>query len=62
MAMSTHVADDEWERAGDRCPSEFDGADTVEAYEVEDGVVFYDAENPLAWLEATRVVSLSELL
>lgn len=37
-----------------------DGVETVEAYETEGGVVFYDAENPTAWLEATRAVTLRE--
>lgn len=37
-----------------------DGADAVESYETEDGIVFYDAENPLAWLKANRALTLSE--
>ena len=36
------------------------GTETVETYEVEDGVVLYDAENPLAWVEAEAAVSLSD--
>lgn len=32
----------------------------VEAYEVEGGVVFYDADNPMAWVEARSTVELSE--
>jgi hypothetical protein len=32
----------------------------VGAYEVDDGVVFYDVDNPLAWVEAARAVPLSE--
>ncbi|PSQ28118.1 hypothetical protein BRD03_04500 [Halobacteriales archaeon QS_9_68_17] len=31
-----------------------DGIDSVEAYETEEGVVFYDAENPLAWLRSVE--------
>lgn len=31
---------------------------TVEAYETEDGVVLYDAENPLAWLKASHARSV----
>lgn len=56
--MSDSVDADRWDSAGDR-PS--DGTDTVEAYEVEDGTVFYDAENPLAWVEASNTVRLDEL-
>jgi len=37
-----------------------DGIDSVEAYETEEGVVFYDAENPLAWLETSKTLSLRE--
>ncbi|AUX10182.1 hypothetical protein AArcSl_2562 [Halalkaliarchaeum desulfuricum] len=32
--------------------------DTVEAYEDDGNVVFYDAENPLAWVETTRALDL----
>ncbi len=38
-----------------------DRLETVESYETDDGVVFYDAENPLAWVETTRTLSLEEL-
>lgn len=27
---------------------------TIEAYETEDGIVLYDAQNPLAWLKASH--------
>jgi len=36
------------------------GTETVEAYETDDGVVLYDAENPLAWVEATESLTLRE--
>ncbi|ELY52067.1 MULTISPECIES: DUF7331 family protein [Natronococcus] len=42
--------------------SEPEGTATVEAYEIEDGVVFYDAENPLAWVEASRTLALEEFV
>lgn len=32
----------------------------IEAYDTADGIVFYDGENPLAWLQSTTVVELSE--
>jgi hypothetical protein len=41
--------------------AEPDGVATVESYEVDGGVVFYDAENPLAWVETTETVALSDL-
>jgi hypothetical protein len=34
--------------------------ESVESYETEDGVVFYDAQNPLAWLKAKRALELTE--
>jgi len=33
---------------------------TVESYDTEDGVVLYDADNPLAWLKATNATPLAE--
>jgi hypothetical protein len=32
----------------------------VEAYETDDGVVLYDAGNPLAWIESRAPVRLDE--
>lgn len=37
-----------------------DGTTTVEAYEVDDGVVLHDAEDPFAWVEASVAVDLAE--
>lgn len=34
--------------------------ETIEAYETDDGVVLYDAENPLAWVQATDAVPLTD--
>jgi hypothetical protein len=42
----------------DRAPDTVEG--TVESYETDEGVVFYDARNPLAWMEASATVRLSE--
>jgi len=36
--------------------------DFVETYETDDGIVFYDVDNPLAWLESDQVVPLDETL
>ena len=57
--MSDHVDAGRWDSADARRP-DHDGIDTVEMYEVEDGTVLYDAENPLAWVETTTTVQLSE--
>ncbi|MGQ4555756.1 DUF7331 family protein [Halobellus sp. GM3] len=39
---------------------EANGLGDVESYEVDDGIVFYDPQNPLAWVEASRPVTLTE--
>jgi hypothetical protein len=38
-----------------------DGVATTESYEDDGAVVLYDAENPLAWVEADDAVSLSRM-
>jgi hypothetical protein len=43
-------------------PAGEDARESVEAYDTEDGVVLYDAENPLAWLKGTNAVSLGDIL
>ena len=66
VTMSSRNDVDQWESAetgrrdGDdeNAP---DGTETVESYELDGGgVVLFDAENPLAWVEATAAVRLSE--
>lgn len=39
-------------------PAVSDAVRTTESYETEAGVVFYDAENPLAWVQTDHVVDL----
>lgn len=34
---------------------------SAEFYETDDGVVLYDAENPLAWVQSTVSVQLKDL-
>lgn len=41
-------------------PTSEPGFETVESYEVDDGVVLYDAENPLAWVRADSPVAPDE--
>lgn len=38
------------------------GFETVESYDVEDGVVLYDAENPLAWVRTDAPIRLDHQL
>jgi hypothetical protein len=58
--MSDHVDAGRWDSADARRP-DHGGPDTVELYEVEDGTVLYDAENPLAWVESSTAVPIQEL-
>jgi len=37
-----------------------DAIETTEAYETDDGVVLYDAENPLAWIQSGTAVPLDD--
>jgi hypothetical protein len=48
----------ETERHGDEDGPERVAA--IESYETEDGTVFYDADNPLAWMEAGRTLPLED--
>lgn len=41
-------------------PVPMDGTETVECYEVDDDVVLYDAENPLAWIETDTAVEITD--
>lgn len=42
-------------------PEQADAIETTEAYETDDGVVLYDAENPLAWIQSATTVALDDL-
>jgi hypothetical protein len=34
---------------------------TTETYETDEGTVFYDAQNPLAWVQTDTTISLTDL-
>jgi hypothetical protein len=36
------------------------GFETIEAYDVEDGVVLYDADDPLAWVRSDAPTRLDD--
>lgn len=59
MAMSEHVDSERWDSA-DQTRPETGGDVSVESYRTDGGVVFFDAENPLAWLETSATVRLSD--
>ena len=43
-----------------RDPNVSEAVETVEAYETDDGVVLYDAENPLAWVQTDEAVPIED--
>lgn len=55
--MSTHPNNENGNSADASEPA---GVATVESYEVDNGVVLFDAENPLAWVETTEAVPVTE--
>jgi hypothetical protein len=60
--MADHADSERTNRspAADSRPGEANGLDDVESYEVDGGVVFYDPQNPLAWVETSRPVTLED--
>ncbi|MFB6124517.1 MAG: hypothetical protein ABEJ59_00995 [Halanaeroarchaeum sp.] len=61
----TYVTDDATgdERPHDvpELPADPDPAETIEAYRTsDDGVVLYDADNPLAWVKSTAAVPIGD--
>ena len=43
-------------------PVEPEAVAAVGAYEEDDDIVFYDTENPLAWVQTDRTVRLEEMV
>ncbi|WP_265110507.1 DUF7331 family protein [Halosolutus halophilus] len=60
IEVSTRVNDDETTDSSEP-RSDLDETATIESYETEDGIVFYDAENPLAWVETSQTLALDDL-
>jgi len=62
--MSHHASPDgEADRAEDLRsePALPEAVQTTETYETDEGTVFYDAQNPLAWVQTDTAVLLREL-
>lgn len=38
-----------------------DAIETTEMYETDEGVVFYDVDNPFAWLQSSSTVKLDDI-
>lgn len=60
--MPEHNAPTEQDSTGAVEPAVADAVEATEAYETDEGVVFYDAENPLAWVQADHAVDLEAAL
>ncbi|MEF8825757.1 MAG: hypothetical protein V5A34_03805 [Halapricum sp.] len=60
MSNRVNAAEESDRAATGRSPGTITGAETVESYEDEQDVVFYDAENPLAWIESDSAVVLAD--
>lgn len=43
-------------------PAVSEGIASTDAYEVDDGTVLFDVENPLAWVEADRTVPVARMV
>jgi len=61
--MSTNANADEVEctteeREGPDLPA---AVEATETYQTDDGTVFYDAENPIAWIQADEPVRLTDV-
>lgn len=60
--MSDHAQGDTADRSdeGHSDPGQSQAVEATETYRTDDGTVFYDAENPLAWLQIDDPLSLRE--
>ncbi|WP_254543705.1 DUF7331 family protein [Halomarina pelagica] len=43
-------------------PDVSEAVETTETYETDEGLVFYDAQNPLAWILAGSTIRLDDVL
>jgi len=62
--MSNHANAGETDRSGDvrSEPALPAAVETTETYKTDDGTVFYDADNPLAWLQTDDPVTLNDVV
>ena len=58
----THSTDPATGVSSSAATDETDVAESIEMYEDDGRVVLFDGENPLAWLEASRTVALTDLV
>lgn len=59
--MSSNGTPSSQDRVNESGPeSVADAIASTETYETDQGVVFYDADNPLAWLQSRETVQLED--
>jgi hypothetical protein len=56
----TDVDGGQWDSPDDS-PEEGPAVASTEAYETESGVVLYDADNPLAWIQSDSALTREEM-
>jgi hypothetical protein len=61
--MSNNDTQSSQDSADALCPESAvsDAIAATETYETDEGVVFYDADNPLAWLQSRETVRLNDV-
>lgn len=59
-AMPDPDVTSEPDSAGDE-PEVADAVESTSSYETDEGVVFYDIDRPLAWIQAASAIRLDEM-
>lgn len=62
VPMSNHATSGETDSTDERWadPGVPSAVQSTETYQTEEGTVFYDAQNPLAWLQTESAVRLND--
>ncbi len=61
--MSNHASSEEADSAEELRsePGLPDAVQSTETYRTDEGTVFYDSQNPLAWVQTDTTVSINEM-
>ena len=62
IPVSDNATGDERRNDVPQLPDGVEPVESIEAYEIDEGVVLYDADNPLAWLQSSQAVPIGETL
>ena len=58
--MTDNATGDERPTDVPELPEGTDPVESIEAYRTNEGVVLYDAQNPLAWVKSTAAVPIAD--